>query len=234
MSLVDDVKTFLVEEKHRIALHDAVAKEVRKAAASTAAEHFSVQGVWSREEFIDRVGRYEAAVDELTKAQTLLSYWGTAAHEQTMALVPTRLSDDLKPLSGLVIWNALRWYPVFLAVYAGGVAAVAARRYKNLRLILHAAAPDPDRSQGRLSVLRAMVAGLGDAGSAFKELPGLERRHAPLSDHLFDRFRATLDDLLYLGADYESAFDEFEVLLALEHAEQYSRDRAGEVWRQIR
>ena len=39
-----------------------------------------------------------------------------------------------------------------------------------------------------------------------------------------------LDDLLFLGTDYEAHFDRFEVMLALEYAEQLDTKESGHVW----
>ena len=69
--------------------------------------------------------------------QALLAYWGGSSHAQTLALPLKRICDELRPEGGLVVWIALRWYPVLLLLYAGGIAAVAGARYENLRLLLH-------------------------------------------------------------------------------------------------
>jgi hypothetical protein len=50
-----------------------------------------------------------------------------------------------------------------------------------------------------------------------QRLPGLERRHTPLSDHLFEALRPCLADLIPLEAEYERQFDGFEFVLGLVH-----------------
>ena len=167
---------------------------------------------------------------DLVKLQALLGYWAGPAHEAALSLAPRRLADDVKPESGLDIWNALRWYPMFLLLYATGVSATAARHYENLRLILHAPVTDPDMSRGRLPLVRAVVRGLREADGQFKRLPGLEKHHTPLSDHVSALLQPVLDELLFLGGDFDMAFDDFEVLLALEHAHLYSSESSGGVW----
>jgi hypothetical protein len=110
------------------------------------------------------------------------------------------------------------------------VAASAARRYENLRLILHAPVVDAQLSQARLPLVRSVIRGLKDAAGHFGQLPGLERRRVPLNEHVFELLRPVLDDLLLLGTDYETAFDDFEVLMALQHADLYSADSSGGAW----
>jgi hypothetical protein len=64
---------------------------------------------------------------------------------------------------------------------------------------------------------------------AFKQLPGHERHYAPRSEYLFKLLQPMLDDLLFLGRDYEHYFDRFEVLLALVHADLEQVERSH-IW----
>ena len=66
---------------------------------------------------------------------------------------------------------------------------------------------------------------MGDASlelertKAFSQLPGHKRHYVPCSEYLFKLLQPMLDDILFLGRDYEQYFDRFEVLLALVHAD---------------
>jgi len=95
---------------------------------------------------------------------------------------------------------------------------------------MQAEVPDPERSRGQTSLIRATVNGLSDIGDGFKMIPGHERNYTPRSDYLFNLLQPILDELLFLEPDYESLFDRFEVLLALEHAEQYASEKHGRLW----
>lgn len=230
MSVIDQTKRLLAEDRYRIRLHDHVAAQVKEAMGQTTANEFPVAGSWSPEEFRERVTKYEAAMSDLLAMQILLAYWGTVVHGDTLVLAPKRLSGHLGPESGLTAWIALRWYPVLLLLYAGGTAAVAADRYTNLRALLHARVPAPHSATRSVSLVRGVVAGLSDIDESFKLLPGHERHHTPRSEYLFKRLRTTFDDLLFLGSDYEASFDRFEVLFALEHASEYASERSGRAW----
>jgi len=59
---------------------------------------------------------------------------------------------------------------------------------------------------------------------SFRVLPELERHHTPCNDHLYDVLKPILDDLLFLGSEYESAFDTFEVLYGLEYVHMTNRE----------
>ena len=52
----------------------------------------------------------------------------------------------------------------------------------------------------------------------------------PRSEYLLKLLQPLLDDALFLGTDYESSFDRFEVLYALEHAHHYSSEQFGRIW----
>jgi hypothetical protein len=97
---------------------------------------------------------------------------------------------------------------------------VAAGRYGALRALMHAAVRG---SQDDEHFVTAVTDALGDKVGAFKLLPGLERYYVPCSEHLHDTLKPLLDDLLFLGSDYERAFDRFEMLYALEFAHLENR-----------
>jgi hypothetical protein len=71
--------------------------------------------------------------------------------------------------------------------------------------------------------VQAVVDGISDVTGAFKALPGHDRQYVARSEYLFKLLQPRLDDALFLGSDYESAFDRFEILLALEYANQEGR-----------
>lgn len=230
MSLVEQTRQLLAEERYRIALHDLVGAETKRAASLTTREQFPVQGQWSNGEFIERVKRYETAVFGLSSIQALLAYWGGPLHARTLTLPAKRMCDELGPEGGLVVWTALRWYPVLLLLYAGGVAAVGGARYENLGLLFDTPVSDPDHSGGRVALVRAVVRGLREAWGVFKSLPGFEDRRTPMNDHLLKLLEPVLSSAFFLGGDYEAAFDEFEVLMSLEHANQDAGETPGRVW----
>jgi Caspase domain len=220
MSITDRTKELLSEERHRIALHDLVAEQIRKVMSATVGDNFPANSGWSKEEFIERLKKYEGISSDLCNIQALLSYWGNEAHRDTLTLGTRRLCSRAKPEGGLTIWIALRWYPALLLLYAGGIGAIAANKYENLRSLMHAVVSDPQRSSAEVILIRAVSNMRSDLGDAFKNLPGHERNYTPLSDYLFKLLQPALDDLLFLGTDYESCFDRFEVILALEQINQ--------------
>jgi len=230
---VGKAKELLSEERLKIKLHDFVSQKTREALSATADDYFPVQGNWSTEEFVDRLKKYESATNDLLQIQSLLGYWGEPYHRSLLLLAPQRFAGRIRVAGGYICvpWLALRYYPLLLLLYCGGVAAVAAKRYDNLRDLFLIPIPDPDQSRGhRVFLLRSIAEQTKTLTDAFKSLPGHERQYTPRSEYLLKLLQPPLDDALFLGTDYDACFDRFEVLYALEHAHQYSSEESGRIW----
>lgn len=65
-----------------------------------------------------------------------------------------------------------------------------------------------------------------ELGDAFKWIPGKEQKRFPRSEHLYDILSAPLQEILFLGKNYEQLFDEFEVYTALTYSYLLERDWA--------
>lgn len=221
MNVIAATKRYVCDDRHRLRLFEAVGQEVRRVSGLLREEGFSVTAGWSDDEFRKRVPAFEEVVADLCRVEALLVQWGGDAAMETLTLPIRRTCDGLNNGSGNSGWLELQWYPVVVLLYAGGIAAVSAGRYDALRALLHA----PVRASGKNEPLvTAVTEGLRDRTSAFRLLPGLDRHHTPCSDRLFDVLRPLLDELLFLGSDYERAFDRFEMLYAFEYAHQTDRD----------
>lgn len=66
-----------------------------------------------------------------------------------------------------------------------------------------------------------------ERADAFKAVTGLETRRTPRSDYLHDLLQTSLEPLLSLGLEYDSSFDRFELLYAMEYAHLYERINAS-------
>ncbi len=119
-------KRLLASDSSTIELHDLMIDEVKHFLSETTDDHFKVQGQWSKEEFLDRMSRYERITSDLCALIACLSYWAKPTHRQIFQKVLTRSTDHLQPQGGLSVWVNLRWYPMILEMYYAGIAAVEA------------------------------------------------------------------------------------------------------------
>jgi len=188
----------------------------------TTKEKFPVQGVpFNVEEFTSRLEQYNTVAQDIKLLTSCLSYWGEDSHQIILQKTVGRSTDHLQPENGTVIWLALRWYPILVITYSAGIAAVAAKKYDNLHSLFATRVASKRSNEDTTELLWF----LGDAilelerSHAFKQLPGHENNYVPRSEYLFKLLQPDLDDLFFLGNEYEQAFDCFEVMLALAHAD---------------
>jgi len=230
--IINLTKEYLSDPRYTIKLHDLVIQKLRETLLSTSDDNFAVQGTeWSIDEFTRRLKEYEQAIFELQGISCCLAYWGKQEHLPVLRTALTRLTDRLETESGQRIWLALRWYPMILLLYSAGISALAAEKYDNLAAMLLTRVGS-SHSRGASTELTLSI---GEAilelerTKAFKQLPGHERQYVPRSEYLFKLLQPILDDLLFLGRDYEQYFDRFEVLLALVHADLEQVERSH-IW----
>jgi len=230
VSVGEQTKKFLGDYAQRIALHDLVVAKTREVVAVIAEHQIPNQARWSAEELQEQLQWFEDATSELRTMESLIAYWGDPHHRQTLVLPVARLAGDPVAASSSSGRHPLDWYPVLLAAYCIGIAAVAAGRYDNLVNMLHAsiAAPIHWHSDSRLGLL--MIDGTANLVKALKILPEHKNQHVPRSEHLFTLLQQELDELFYLEGNYETYFDRFEVLLALEYAHMDTLGGRARVW----
>lgn len=220
-------KKLISDPKETIHLHDLCMEKIRKISILTSEKKFPAQGVnFSPEELIKRLATYESIVSELQVIVSCIAYWGTDTHYGILQKVFARMSDPIKARAGLDIWSAIQWHPIIVLFYSAGIAALEGGKLGNLCLIFYSKVKSPFHNNSNIEFVSSIGRGILDLarGEAFKKLSGHERFYAPRSEYLFKLLQPFLDDLLFLGKDYEHLFDKFEVLLALSFAQLRRRD----------
>lgn len=224
-------KALLAAESGSIELHDLLALEVRRFLSLTSEDAFAPSGDFSQAELVSRLERYEAASADLAILLACVAHWGKSVHMATLQKAIARSSDRLEVNSGLTVWLALRWYPLLLELYCTGIAAVDAGRYDSLAAVFNTVLPNP-RDQREF---HTFVEAASDAvielhrTYALKQIPGHEHHYTPLSEYLFKILQPRLDEAFFLGKNYESAFDTFEVHFALASADAHLA-RGEDAW----
>lgn len=214
---VKRAKALLSSDSSSIELHDLLATEVRRFLSITSEDSFPTSGQFTTDEMLDRISRYENAVADLALLLACIAHWGKSIHTSTMQKCIARSSDRLEARGGLTIWLELRWYPLIVELYTAGIAAIDAQRYDNLANLFYTQLPSSEYRINNGTFVEAVSNGLLELirTNAFKQIPGHERHYTPLSEHLFKILQPRLDDTFFLGKNYETAFDEFEVFFAL-------------------
>lgn len=230
-SKVSKAKALLSSESTAIELHDFLVQEVRRFLSATSEDVFTVSGQYSKEEFVSRLARYEAAVADLSVLLACVAYWAKPEHMATLQKCVVRSCDRLDSRAGLVIWLNLRWYPLLLEVYSAGIAAIDAQRFDSLAALFYTRMPSSEYREGEELFIEIIGNWLLELArtDVLKQIPGHENNYTPLSEYLFKVLQPKLDDLLFLGKNYEYAFDTFEVFFALATADM-RQARSQRVW----
>jgi len=161
----------------------------------------------------------------------LMSRWGGPENLGVLEKIIARLGEANAVESGSVVWLDLRWYPLELLSYSGGVAAVSARNYAYLNaLFLTNVPPRISGMEVKPAIMHVVSAMRSiELDALFKRVPGHERQFVPLSEYLFKAVQPVVEDLLFLGGQYDQHFDRFELLQALTFADLKKRQN-GRVW----
>lgn len=217
---VEEVKQCLASVGGRIRLYELMNELVEESIGALTRGNEDAGIEVTPESLDEHIRACEKAVGKLCAAQTLVGFWGLPDHRMSLTYAMRHLGFEGS--KGSRAERVLSWYPVVLLLYTGGVSAIAANNYENLKEALHVTIPGHDGRRRKL--VRAYGEWSKHAYDLFKLLPGRERNHVPMSEHLFINAKGFLDNLSLHDDEYEEAFDRFEVLLSLEHAEQYARE----------
>ncbi len=226
-SFEETIKEYLSDARLRIRLDDLASYEVRTALQTFKEPEFSMVPAVTAEAFGARLRQYESAIAPVNTLTVLVAKWGGAEHQQILERIVSRLTDGNEMAGGKVVWLGLRWYPLLLLMYGGGIAALSAQNYTSLATLFNTRLGDHISGRGTQEAISATVSEILelDRNDMFKRLPGYERNYVPRSEYLFKAVQPAIEDLLFLGRSYEELFDRFEIFYALTYADL--EDRKG-------
>lgn len=230
------VKRYIVDDKHRIRLHDMVIEEVNRihdklTSPLEGGNPQLYQGTPTPESLTDRLTSYENLTESIRTILATGCYWGDAAQHDLWVTCLDRLAN-LPSLGGYPVWLNLRRYPALLTLYAGGIAAIAAKKYDTLAVLLTRGRV---RTNGQSDPMLLSVNSFDVLAMEFAKLiPGKERRYLPFNDYLYARnaVLAPLRELVPIEEQFEEYFDRFEYLLGLVHTDIRAQQN-GHLWAPI-
>ncbi len=217
------VKELLSSEIAAIELNDYLINELKQVMSSLSNEVLPVEAPYSVDEFINRLNICEESCHDFSMMIACTAQWATPIHTSTLQKIFARSCDTIEHRTGLSIWLALRWYPLIIELYSSGIAAIDGQRLDNLATIFKTEITSSEYRPTKETFIEGVSRGISDLSSTnlLKQIPGHEKFYAPLSEYLFKKLQPQLEDTLFLGKNYEQAFDSFEVLFALSVADLY-------------
>lgn len=214
--ILDKVEQYISDESGRIKLDSLVIKEVKKTLSLTSKEQFPLQiPSVTIDTAVRRMKQYEDAINNLYEIVIPLAHWGNSTHLPIMQKIITRMTDSITMEGGNTLLLALRWYPLLMLIYAGGIAAIAGDNYKQLSTLF----TSKIESNGKYKeIIIPIVQARNEYIDVFKSISGYERYYTPQSEYILKYFQPLFDDTLFLGKSYERLFDRFESFFALVYA----------------
>jgi len=219
------VKRYLVDPSARIRLRDIVHEETERLFVETNTKIFDGQERHqpASEEIKWRVEKYNALCETLLSILAVGCYWGDKEASKLWVASLQRIANPLENVGGLVNLLQLRHYPSLLLLYGAGVASIASGNYETLSAILTKPNARDFHHKPR-PICSVIHAGVMDSDDLMKAIPDFARFYRPTSGYLFKILRDKLREFLPRDEDYQDAFDRFEYLLGLIHADLNHRD----------
>lgn len=223
--VIQKTKEYISDDRFRIKLDDLVVQEIRKVLDLTSPDDFPLQvSNLTSDEIVNRLSKYETIFKPLQAMIAVLCYWGNEKHKPLIQKTISRLAEANTSQSGLTNLIRLRWYPLCMLLYTGGLASIASEKYVNLSSLLLADGPDPEYRRKTKPVVLTVCDAMLYLRDAFKKIPGHERHLVPRSEYMFKRLQPDLEDTLFLGNSYEHVFDTYEILQMFIYADLKDRD----------
>ena len=213
------LKDMLVDERHRIRLHDLISDETELFCARLIQNEPSRNVLVTQKEFIKRIHRYEELTQELLPIICTGCFWGEKSHEHVWAELLERIASTAEEHDGFEQWIALQHYPALLLLYAGAIGAIANDRYSTLaELLLKPISKGMGRDH-RL-ILRLNAPTVIEDETLANSLLGGKSIAAPVSEYLYGFLRDHLKACIPSDSHYLEVFDRFEYLFALVWTDQ--------------
>jgi hypothetical protein len=220
----DAVRRYVTDDRHRARLDDLV-RRLTIECISAFPEHDRRPDYvpWGKDQLRERLAEYETVSAPLVAALVAGCYWGGPSHARIWSEVITHVARLPGNERGPHWVIDLRLYPALLLMHAGGIAAVARRRYENLAAVLLRAQTWNSALTNNIVTGPALL-GLrqGDVLSDEAQSSLSDPRTLwAFSDHLQKVLQPAFAPIYLHERDFERWFDTFEYLMMLVHARQY-------------
>jgi pyrimidine deaminase RibD-like protein len=221
-ALVERVRKLVADPSGRIELNDCIVDEVERLRRDL--EGPLPTTMVEPEDFAQWLDALTVNAAPLVGAFALVGYWGRADDVPILLRALERLTR-WRIAGGIAIVLNSRIYPPLMALYAAGVAAVAAGRYDLAAALLcgrlplstlpyprpDEMLPVPEVLNGPEVLDRVEIEAVLNIGA------GRRDHFAPESVYIQGRLRSLMSDLIRGDDEFERAFDTFEALLGLRY-----------------
>jgi len=213
------LRSYLVDERHKIRLHDLVSKETESLCTQLTETNFPANVPVTVEEFLTRIHRYEEYSKALLSIIVTGCFWGDRNLEPVWPKMIERVASVVATHTGNPQWVRLRYYPALLLLYAGGLAAIGRSNYSALAALL--LQPRLKGEDGNYCLIEQLYTSSVIGNERFRAaLCGATQYKLSASAYLYAFLRERLREFVPSDTEYSAVFDRFEYLLALVWTDQ--------------
>ncbi len=218
-SINNKIKLYLSEAKYRIKFDELVIGEVKNFLQNFNEDNFPQNTDNNEGDYIVKtLNQLEEKLNNLQSILILTAYYGSKESKELTYKIFTRLSDEV--INSNLLWPSIRSYSILWLSYSIGISLLIKNDYTALLKYFNINT-SPFRENQDSTVLlftHAFIFASIFEEKWMKKISGHGRYHVPLSEYLLKRLQPSIDDLLFIGNDYENYFDTFEALLSMEFA----------------
>lgn len=225
-TFLQKLKTYLSSDQYLIRLDDFITDEIKKALNELNDANFpSPQGNISEEFMRETTKKFETVLSNLQTILIAVSNWGNENQKRILLKIFSRLCSHITNENAPFVWRSFRWYPIIWLMYSMGISLLIRDDYKTLYKVLSLDVYPYDVNQKDNSLLSSYSSAYSEilSQNLIKVIKEHERHFAPLSEFLFKNLQSTLEDILFIGNEYEIYFDKYEVLIGIESAYRYTK-----------
>lgn len=225
-NFLETLKTYLSVDQYFIKLDDFITTEIKKALNELNDSNFpNPRGNINEEYMRNTIKKFEEVLSNLQIILIAVSNWGNDSQKGILSKIFLRLCSHITNEKAPYVWRTFRWYPVIWLMYSMGISLLVKGDYKTLYKVLSLDVNPYDALQKDNSLLSAYSIAYSDilSNNLIKVIKEHERHFAPLSEFLFKNLQSTLEDILFIGSEYELYFDKYEVVIGFESAYRYTK-----------
>ena len=224
----NEIKELLSDSKNEIKIYDLVNQELRTVIARLSEDNLSLNNT-DTNYFKNIILKYEEILENLIIIVVLLIYYGDTKYLKLIKKILLRLTPT-KLNSGLRNTNYL-YYPVFLLYY---FIILTSLETENITILNEVINITNDNLTGSHKNTKYVLVNIIDNMCYTMDnfaIFNLEKHYKyPMSEYLFKRLQPIMDDLLFLGDDYEQRFNDTEILISVIYALDNYENEKTHVW----
>ena len=210
------VKQYLPDPLHAIRLHDLLTSETERTKQRTGNAFFpTAESNPTNVTTLARLKRYDSELDVLVSMLACVAYFGKPEVDELVLGCFKRLADESGPEPGIPVWLEMKRYPALRALYAIGIAGVAAGNYRLLKRLFELKIRKRGNGDDREYAAVTRIHDHAVINRQHQPLLLGRQEHTPLSNYLFEGLQDAMRHYLPEDGDYEDAFIWFEYLRCL-------------------